>query len=324
MRDHVLRHAVGEVLVLGIRAEIHERQHRHRAAGRQTHRAGQGCRERARRLEPVSRSARHGLVHGRRNRGRHISAELPQRRRRVHETLINERRKRRPLEWQLARQHFVQHARERIHVAARIKTRLAHSLLGTHVRGRAHHQARLRQRLFGHVARDVRDAEIHQHRLAFVQQDVLRLDIAMHESLAVRMIERSRDLARDLQRFVHGQPLSCVQHLAQRLSAHVRHHVIEEIPCLPGIVERQDVRVIEPGHDLDFAKKPIGCDCRCHGRHEHFHGHGPSVPHVGRQIHRGHAAAADLALNHVAATKRLVQPRNRVARSGSRRFLLRP
>ena len=73
-----------------------------------------------------------------------------------------------------------------------------------------------------------RDAEVGEHRLAFLEEDVLRLDVAVDEPLAVRVVERARDLLRDRERFLDAELVLAIQLVAQRLAAHERQHVVEE------------------------------------------------------------------------------------------------
>src|SRR2546425_12930426 len=84
-------------------------------------------------------------------------------------------------------EELIQHAAETVDVAARIELALAQRLLRTHVLGRAHRESRLRESLPGRGARRQSDPEIGDHRLAFVEQDVLRLDVPMDDVLGVRV-----------------------------------------------------------------------------------------------------------------------------------------
>ena len=105
---------------------------------------------------------------------------------------------------QRAGEHLVRHHGERVDVAARIE-RLARELLRAHVRRRAEHHALLRE--LGLVAillaASLRDAEVedlHEVLLpgALGEDDVVRLEIAMDDPLAVRLGERAADLRDDL------------------------------------------------------------------------------------------------------------------------------
>ena len=93
-----------------------------------------------------------------------------------------------------ADEHLVQHHAHRIDVAARIEL-LALHLLGTHVVRRPDDQPRLRHPLMrlGHA----RDAEVHQLDLALViDEDVLRLDVAVDDALLVRRLAVPRQIWR--------------------------------------------------------------------------------------------------------------------------------
>ena len=105
----------------------------------------------------------------------------------------------------LAREHLVQHGCERVHVAARVDAAIARRLLGAHVLRRAEREPRLREAIAAGLLHRERDAEVRQHRLAFLDQDVLRLDVAVHEPLAVRVVERARHLLRDRERLLDAE-----------------------------------------------------------------------------------------------------------------------
>jgi hypothetical protein len=57
----------------------------------------------------------------------------------------------------------------------------------------------------------------------------------------------------------------------------------------------------EPGGDLDFVMEAGGAIERGTFRPEHLDGDVSPVPLVPRQVHHGHAAAAELALDRIAA-----------------------
>ena len=104
------------------------------------------------------------------------------------------------------REHLVEHAAERKDVGARVGV-LSFDLLGRHVLHRAedrllHRHRRLdggcdRQAGRGHdCRRHLRQAEVEQLRARFRQHDVARLQIAVDDAGAVRLVERIGDLDR--------------------------------------------------------------------------------------------------------------------------------
>jgi len=60
-------------------------------------------------------------------------------------------------------------------------------------------------------------------------------------------------------------------------------------------VERQDVRVGEPGGDLDLLQKPPGPERGGDLGPQQLDGHPPLELHVFREVHRRHAPLAQLA-----------------------------
>ena len=82
--------------------------------------------------------------------------------------------------------------------------------------------------------------------------------------------------------------------------------------------------MLQAGRELDLAQEPLRADRVRELRMEHLDGDEPLVPLVARQIHRGRAPAADLALQRVtAAAKVPLQdelPGKDVVQSGRRLF----
>ncbi len=147
--------------------------------------------------EPIRRRLRQRLRHRRIDAQRHRVAQNLQMRRLLRHQLRDHRLRARTGHRRLAREHLVEHRCERVHVAPRIDAAVARRLLGTHVLRRAEREPRLREAVTARFLHGERDAEIRQHRLAFLDQDVLGLDVAMHQALPVRVVERARDLLRD-------------------------------------------------------------------------------------------------------------------------------
>ena len=86
----------------------------------------------------------------------------------------------------------------------------------------------------------------------------------------------------------------------RRLPLDERHHVEQERVGLPGVVQRQDVRVLQVGGGLDLGEEAVGADHRGELGLEHLESDLPVMAEVLGQVHRGHAALAQLALNAVA------------------------
>ena len=108
-------------------------------------------------------------------------------------------------EWRPARQHFVQHHAEGVHVGARVLLLLSGRLLGTHVFGRAKARARLRHPRPAVAAPGQRDAEVGDQRPAVVEQHVVRLDVAVNHALAVSVVEPGGDFGGDPDRVGDGE-----------------------------------------------------------------------------------------------------------------------
>ncbi len=104
--------------------------------------------------------------------------------------------------------------------------------------------------------------KVRHHRLPARQQDVLRFDVAVHHVVAVGVTKGARHLARDPQGLLERQLPLPLEPVPQRFPLDVRHDVKEELGRLPRIVQRQDVRVGQPGSDLDLAQEPLGAE-RC-------------------------------------------------------------
>ena len=97
----------------------------------------------------------------------------------------------------LAGEHLVHHAAERVDVAARVEMAVGCTLLRTHVGGRAQREpvsSGARPGVHGSG-----DAEVGEHTSLALQQDVLRLDVAMDDALTLGVSERIGDRPGDPQ-----------------------------------------------------------------------------------------------------------------------------
>ena len=134
-----------------------------------------------------------------------------------------------------------------------------------------------------------------------MQQDVLGLDIAVDDALAMGVIERARDLRRDAHRVGDRQLLLPRDPLPQRLAVHERHDVEEQAIGVAGVMQRQDVRMLQVGGGLDLLEEPVGAHQGGEVRVQHLDRDLAIVLEVVGQIDRGHPAGTQLALDAVAA-----------------------
>ena len=203
-----------------------------------------------------------------------------------------------------ASQHFVEDAAQRVLVASAIETGFAHPLLGAHVDGRAEHEAGLRER----GAAIDRDGpgypEVGDDGAAIFEENVLGLDVAMDDPARMRVRERGGDLAGDAECVAYGELAFAVETGAERLPLDQRHHV-EEQPVGAsvggaGVVEREDVGVPERRGGPDLPEKPLRAECVPKLGAENLDGDQSVVLAITGQIHRGHPALPQLALDGVA------------------------
>ncbi len=195
-------------------------------------------------------------------------------------------------------EHLVQHAGERVEIAPGIR-RLAAGLLRRHVLRRADHEAHPGKFFAAGLGRPG-DPEVGDARVALHQEDVLRLDVAVDHVPGVGVVQGVGDPPRDAHRVPHRQAALPPEPVAERPGLDVGHGVPEPAVIVAGVVDRQDVGVVEPGGEPDLAEEALrgygGGKLRVHEL-EHDR---PGVPEVLHQVHRRHAAPAELALEAVA------------------------
>src|SRR6266478_1005388 len=153
-----------------------------------------------------------------------------------------------PGERQVAGEHFIEDDTERVDVGARVAAPPA-DLLRRDVVGRADGG---REAVPGEPPSRLveRDPEVDDLHLARgCDQDVLWLQVAVHDSVAMHVLERLADLLRDGERAGWRQRVLLLHDFAQALALDQLHRRIH--PALvTGLEELDDVGVIEPLPDL--------------------------------------------------------------------------
>ena len=144
------------------------------------------------------------------------------------------------------------------------------------------------------------NAEIGHQRGAILQQDVLRLDIAMHDPLPVRMLQRTRRFAGDTHSFLDRQ-LAFLRHArAERLSPDVGHDVVQQSVRGSRVEQRQNVRMLQFRRRLDLGQESLGTERRAKVGVQDLDGDVALVLEIMREIHCGHPAGPDFALDAIA------------------------
>ena len=148
------------------------------------------------------------------------------------------------------------------------------------------------------------DPEVGDERDPVGEQDVLGLDVAVDQAVVVRMAQRARHLPGKPQRLVQRQLTLACEAGTQRFPLDVGHHIEEVVAGRAGVEERNDVRMIQPGRDLDLAQESILADGRHQRRFHQLDGDEPIVFDVLGEVDSRHPAAADFADHAIAAKHR--------------------
>ena len=153
-----------------------------------------------------------------------------------------------------------------------------------------------------------RDPEVgDQGAAVFGQQQVLRLDVPVSHALVVCVLEGLGRLPRDPERFLHRELLLPPQPVPQRLALDVRHGEPEVAGGLARVVNGEDVGMLQACGELDLPLEPVGPDGDGELRKQHLQRDGAVVLEVASQVDGGHAAAPELALEHVAVAEGLAE-----------------
>ncbi len=215
-------------------------------------------------------------------------------------------------EGRVSGEHLVRHAAQGVHIGASRDVALTHGLLGTHVVRGAEAHAGLGHATAAGLAGGEGDAEVGHQGAAIVQQDVLRLDVAMNNAVAVGVIESGGNLCSQAHSIGHRQLLLAVQPIAERLTLDERHDVEEGLSPQPplrfaerghdyrtGVMQREDVRVLQVSRGADLGEKALGADDRGKLGAENLDRHLACMAKVFSQVDCGHPPLAQLAFDPV-------------------------
>ena len=111
---------------------------------------------------------------------------------------------------------------------------------------------------------DQRDAEIDDaHVVVEREHDVARLDVAMNDAAAMRVVQALRALEQDLDDVVDAQQVVGAAIRVERARAvHVLRDDVVAAVFLARVVDRQDVGVLEAPHHLRFVEEHLASDAR--------------------------------------------------------------
>ena len=228
-----------------------------------------------------------------------------QRRHRFVELCPHQLRSRLPIEGLPTGQHLEQHQAERVDVRTCVD-RAAGDLLRRHV-ARGSDAASFDREPGRCIVGHPRDAEIEhldvQPRQITPHADVLGLDVAMNNALVVCVRERLGDLERDGEGFVVGKRTVAVEQRGQIVAFDELEDEIETpVFVLAGVEELRGagMRDLQCQRGLALETPPqVGVIGQV--RRQELDRDLVADVHLAREVHRSHAATADLANDLIAA-----------------------
>ena len=145
-----------------------------------------------------------------------------------------------------------------------------------------------------------------QARVALVHVDVVfdpaqsaKLGLNGDAAVLVGVLERAGRLGGDPERRVHRELPLASQPVAEGLAFDERHGEPEPAGSFTRVQYREDMGMLEPGREPDLALEPLGAEGLGQVGVEDLEGDGTVVPEVVGEVHGGHAAVPQLAVEDV-------------------------
>jgi hypothetical protein len=202
-----------------------------------------------------------------------------------------------------ADQQVVEHAAQRVQIAAVVDVAGAAALLGRHVHRRAHDRRGLGLDLAAGVVGQLGDAEVEDLGALAAgdlaighEEDVLGLEIAVDDASPVGGVERRRDLAQDPQRVLGRQATEALEARVEGLALEELH---DDVGAAVGVVaeveDLHDAGIGDRGRGPGLVEEPL--DDVLVGRQrrlQHLDRGAASEQRVLGQVDRAHAALPEL------------------------------
>lgn len=161
-----------------------------------------------------------------------------------------------------SRQREIRHDRKRPKIRFERDITRTEQLLGTHVERRAHHRSRRRRAVHRCALIDLRHAEIEQLDEEFsidvAEENVVRLDVAMNDSQAVRTRQSSRGLRHDLDDIGNRKRSVPTNRMLEILAFEVLHHDVRNFVRRNAVIENlRNVRMFDLRGGFRFRLKTL-------------------------------------------------------------------
>ncbi len=249
-------------------------------------------------VAPLGLLGQHAVHHCRQARG-HFGVGAQHRLGLAGDDLVQHRVQRLAPERLLQREELVEHGPGREQVRARVDG-AALGLLGRHVVGRAQDHAAARD---AGARAQARQAEVQQLDLpARADQDVGRLDVAVHDAARVGVAEAGADLQEDAHALGQGDRRLALDQRAQVVALEQLHGHVEPPVGLVHVVDADDVGMAQLADRLDLATEAL-VQLFLGGEllGEHLERHRPAQGQVAGAVDHAHGAFAQLVEDLVTA-----------------------
>ena len=140
--------------------------------------------------------------------------------------------------------------------------------------------------------------------MALGEEDVFRLDVAVDDAVAVRVVECVGGLTRQANRVLDRKLPFALEAMPQAFALDERHREPQPGSGLAGIQHAEQMRMLKTSGESDFLLEAIGAERRGDVGMQNLQRDRPVVSEVVREKNGREPAAADLMLEPVVRSER--------------------